>query len=74
MDNDEAKTNVIRLADFLKISGLVETGGEAKQLIQAGEVRVNGEVETRRRKQLSIGDLVELLGQELEVDFDDPDE
>lgn len=74
MDSDDNETNVIRLAEFLKISGLVGTGGEAKQLIQAGEVLVNGEVETRRRKQLSIGDRVELLGQELEVDFDDPDE
>ena len=74
MDSDDNETSVIRLAEFLKISGLVGTGGEAKQLIQAGEVLVNGEVETRRRKQLSIGDRVELLGQELEVDFDDPDE
>ena len=49
----------IRLDQFLKTCG-VETGGQAKRLIQAGEVLVNGEVETRRRKQLTIGDEVTL--------------
>lgn len=60
--------SIIRLDDFLKQSGLVGTGGEAKVRIQSGEVVVNGEVETRRRKQLSIGDVVELLGERLVVD------
>ena len=59
--------SIIRLDDFLKRSGLVGTGGEAKMRIQSGEVIVNGEVETRRRKQLAIGDVVELLGQRLIV-------
>ena len=59
---------VIRLDDFLKRSGLVGTGGEAKLRIQAGEVIVNGEVETRRRKQLSLGDIVEAVGETLTVD------
>lgn len=58
---------VIRLDDFLKWSGLVDTGGEAKLHIQSGEVLVNGEVETRRRKQLAIGDVVEAMGQKLVV-------
>ena len=40
--------------------GLVGTGGEAKTRIQSGEVIVNGEVETRRRKQLSVGDRIEI--------------
>ena len=53
----------IRLDDFLKYCGAVGTGGQAKVLIQAGEVLVNGEVETRRRKQLQPGDAVELLGE-----------
>jgi ribosome-associated protein len=66
--NTEPET--IRLDDFLKLSGLVGTGGEAKTRIQAGEVTVNGEVETRRRKQLSIGDVVELLGQTIVVASD----
>lgn len=49
----------ICLDQFLKTCG-VETGGQAKQLIQGGEVLVNGEVETRRRKKLSVGDEVQL--------------
>ena len=63
MDADQ----VIRLDDFLKWSGLVGTGGEAKFLIQSGEVLVNGQVEIRRRKQLAIGDVVEMMGQKLVV-------
>lgn len=57
----------IRLDDFLKYCGVVGTGGQAKVLIQAGEVLVNGAVETRRRKQLVVGDVVELLGETFEV-------
>ncbi len=59
--------SIIRLDDFLKRSGLVGTGGEAKLHIQSGAVTVNGEVETRRRKQLALGDVVELLGEKLVV-------
>lgn len=57
----------IRLDDFLKYCGVVGTGGQAKVLIQAGEVLLNGRVETRRRKQLVAGDVVELLGERFEV-------
>ncbi len=59
---------IFRLDDFLKCSGLVATGGEAKLLIQAGEVRVNGQIETRRRRQLCAGDVVEFLGERLVVE------
>lgn len=59
----------IDLQDFLKLSGLVETGGEAKFRIQGGEVRLNGEVETRRRKKLRAGDTVEYLENRLVVEF-----
>ncbi len=58
---------IIRLDDYLKYVGFVGTGGEAKVRIQAGEVLVNGEVETRRRKQLAIGDRIEFAGQSIEV-------
>jgi len=58
---------VIRLDDFLKRRGLVGTGGEAKLRIQTGEVLVNGEIETRRRKQLAIGDVVEAVGEKITV-------
>jgi ribosome-associated protein len=53
----------IRLDQFLKWHGLVGTGGEAKQRIQGGEVRVNGFQETRRGRKLKPGDRVALAGQ-----------
>jgi ribosome-associated protein len=56
MPNDEP--SVIRLDQFLQVQGVAATGGQAKVLIQSGEVSVNGEVETRRRRQLRIGDVV----------------
>jgi ribosome-associated protein len=52
----------IRLGQFLKLANLVETGAEAKPLIAQGAVRVNGEVETRRGRQLVLGDVVTLGG------------
>ena len=48
----------IRLGQYLKLVGLVGTGGEAKYLIQDGQILVNGEVETRRKRQLRDGDTV----------------
>ncbi|MFI0401427.1 MAG: RNA-binding S4 domain-containing protein [Cyanobium sp.] len=54
--------STIQLAQFLKLQGLVGTGGEAKILIQRGDVRVNGAIETRRGRQLRPGDQVELAG------------
>ena len=50
----------IRLGQFLKLANLVESGAEAKPAVQEGLVRVNGEVETRRGRQLRRGDVVEL--------------
>jgi len=52
----------LRLDQFLKLRGIAESGGRAELLIQDGEVQVNGEVETRRRKKLVIGDVVEFDG------------
>lgn len=52
----------IKLQDLLKFSGAVETGGEAKLLIQNGEVKVNGEPCTMRGKKLYPGDRAELDG------------
>lgn len=62
----------IRLGQFLKIAALVETGGEAKYLIESGLVRVNGEVETRRGRQLSSDDRVELEDVRLRVSIGGP--
>lgn len=58
----------IRLDQFLQLTGIVGTGGQAKRLIQNGEVRVNGEIETRRRRQLQAGDTVEVAGEEFDVE------
>ena len=55
------------LGRALKASGLVGTGGEAKVLIQAGEVSVNGEVETRRGRRLQEGDVIEVGDERLEI-------
>jgi ribosome-associated protein len=54
---------LFRLDDFLKYVGVARTGGEAKVQIQSGEVSLNGEIETRRRKQLFAGDRVEIGGE-----------
>ena len=54
------ETPFIRLDALLKFAGAVETGGEAKLLIQEGGVRVNGEVCTMRGKKLRPGDTAEL--------------
>ena len=55
------------LGQALKVASLVGSGGEAKILIQAGEVLVNGEVETRRGRMLHEGDVVEVGDERLEV-------
>jgi len=61
------RDEVIRLGQFLKLANLVETGAEAKPLIVEGLVTVNGEVETRRGRQLVKGDVVVLRGQAARV-------
>ncbi|CAN5692904.1 hypothetical protein BH18ACT11_BH18ACT11_04960 [soil metagenome] len=55
------------LGQALKAASLAGSGGEAKVLIQAGEVSVNGEVETRRGRKLQKGDVVEVDDERLEV-------
>ncbi|MDQ5829967.1 MAG: RNA-binding S4 domain-containing protein [Actinomycetota bacterium] len=57
----------ITLGQALKAANLVGSGGEAKVLVQAGEVLVNGEVETRRGRQLREGDVVEVGDERLEI-------
>ena len=55
------------LGRALKAAGLVGTGGEAKVMIQAGEVSVNGDVETRRGRRLEEGDVIEVGNERLEI-------
>jgi ribosome-associated protein len=61
------REEVIRLGQFLKLANLIDTGAEAKEVCPAGLVVVNGEVETRRGRQLRDGDVVELRGQAARV-------
>ncbi|HJP75015.1 MAG TPA: RNA-binding S4 domain-containing protein [Pseudonocardiaceae bacterium] len=49
---------MIRLGQFLKLAGLAEDGVDAKEMIEAGEVTVNGRPESRRGRQLKIGDVI----------------
>ena len=60
-------TEFIKLDALLKYASLAETGGEAKQMVQAGEVKVNGEVCTMRGKKLRPCDVVEAGGQTVQV-------
>jgi ribosome-associated protein len=58
---------MIRLGQLLKLAGVTEGGGEAKELLAEGAVRVNGEIESRRGRQLRAGDLVEVGEETLRV-------
>ncbi len=62
-------TEFIKLQDLLKLANLVGTGGEAKIVIQEGEVFVNGEVCTMRGKKIRPGDTVVYDGEELTVSY-----
>ena len=57
----------ITLGQALKAANVVGTGGEAKVLIQYGEVLVNGEVEMRRGRKLEVGDVVEVGNERFEA-------
>lgn len=64
-------TEFIKLQDLLKLAGAVETGGEAKERIQAGEAAVNGEVCPQRGRKLRPGDVVAFDGQEYGLKYAD---
>lgn len=63
INRDKTKEDRIKLDQFLKWVGMVQTGGEAKLLIQEGLVQVNGEVEKRRGRKLSAGDRIAVHGE-----------
>ena len=60
-------TEFIELDNLLKVLGLVAHGAEAKEIIRAGSVRVNTEVETRVRRKLRAGDCVEFNGKRIAI-------
>jgi ribosome-associated protein len=61
------REETIRLGQMLKLAGIADSGGEARELVQDGAVRVNDEVETRRGRQLRHGDVVEAGGERVRV-------
>lgn len=63
-------TEFIKLQDLLKFANLVQTGGEAKERVQAGEVTVNGEVCTMRGKKIRPGDDVCFQGEHYTVAYE----
>ena len=65
MDEIPIRGDVIRLGQLLKLADVADSGGEAKELLASGAVRVNGEVETRRGRQIHTGDVVVVPGRSL---------
>ncbi len=57
----------IQLQNVLKVCGLVDSGAMAKNIIQDGLVKVNGEVETRRGKKIRVGDVVTVFDESIKI-------
>jgi ribosome-associated protein len=66
-EQPDSSAEPLRLDHFLKTMGMSDTGGQAKLRIQNSEVKVNGEVETRRRRKLVPSDVVEIDGKKFVV-------
>ena len=67
MRDVEITREPVELYKILKFEGMVASGGEAKSVIAAGMVQVNGMVETRKRKKIVGGDLIEFNGERIQV-------
>ena len=63
----EIRHEPVELYKILKFEGMAESGGMAKMLISDGQVRVNGEIETRKRKKIVSGDTIQLFDQTIRV-------
>jgi ribosome-associated protein len=61
------RDETIRLGQLLKLAGLADSGAEARALVQEGAVSVNGELDTRRGRQLRRGDVVSACGETIRV-------
>ena len=61
----------VELHKILKFEGMVPSGGVAKLAIESGDVMVNGEVETRKRKKMVGGDIIEFNGEQIRLVTDD---
>lgn len=67
METIRLRDEFIKLGQAIKAVGFVESGVEAKEVIQDGLVFVNGEMETRRGRKLYDGDIVEFDGEKIEI-------
>lgn len=65
------KTQPVELYKILKFEGLVPSGGVAKLVIEAGDVMVNGDVETRKRRKIVAEDIIELNGERIRIKSND---
>ncbi len=63
----ELESEFVELYKILKFEGIADSGGEAKQAIAEGQVSVNGEVETRKRKKIRAGDQIDFIDHHIEV-------
>ncbi|MDP2282889.1 MAG: RNA-binding S4 domain-containing protein [Pseudohongiella sp.] len=61
----------VELYKIQKFEGLVSSGADAKAAVAEGLVKVNGEIETRKRKQISAGDIIEFGPETLRIVLDD---
>lgn len=61
------KKQPVELYKVLKFEGLVPSGGVAKLAIESGDVKVNGEIETRKRKKIVAGDVIEFNGEKISL-------
>ena len=68
MQSVHLRDEFIKLGQGLKAAGLVESGVEAKEVIQDGLVKVNGETDTRRGRKLYAGDIVTYNGEEIKIE------
>lgn len=68
MEVIKLRDEFIKLGQALKAAGLVDSGVTAKEVIQNGEVKVNGEVDTRRGRKLYDGDMVEFMNQTIKIE------
>ena len=67
METIKIKDEYIKLGQAMKLAGLAEEGSEAKQVIQSGEVEVNGQTENRRGRKLFAGDVFTFQGKTVKV-------
>lgn len=68
METIKIKDEFIKLGQLMKLAGFVDSGVDAKYVIQDGLVKVNGEIDTRRGRKIIAGDVVEFEGKKVKVE------